>query len=371
MKSGYFSIRGIRRFAAIAVLAGMQMLGASVALAQTAADIPNFLNSQGLTNTNLGQSALAIQRTCGSLAAYRNAGNTLDPSGEELFLRCNELVTTAGDRNFVNDPNAPSPGARTLIYSTDEELLAAFQQVNGEETQASANVAQTASYDQFSTIGARLAALRGASSGSVTSVAANSADFMYGSGGGAAADSAMPFSPWGWFVRGTYTFGERDPSDTASFAGQENGFDYDQYGLTIGIDHRSGNGVLGFALSYNSYEVEMQNAAIPGIETPAVEGGKIESSSINATLFYDVVSQNDVYFSVLAGFGGQSFDMARNFIYFSNNADQTNTGVVNQQRLMTADPDGSSFSAAFTLGRSIVRGSVVFDPYIGDRKSVV
>ena len=35
MKSGYFSIRGIRRFAAIAVLAGLQMLGASVALAQT------------------------------------------------------------------------------------------------------------------------------------------------------------------------------------------------------------------------------------------------------------------------------------------------------------------------------------------------
>ena len=83
MKSGYFSIRGIRRFAAIAVLAGLQMLGASVALAQTPVDIPVFLSAQGLTNTNLGQSALAIQRTCGSLAAYRNAGNTLESSGED------------------------------------------------------------------------------------------------------------------------------------------------------------------------------------------------------------------------------------------------------------------------------------------------
>lgn len=366
MNSGYFSIREIRRFTAIAALAGMQLLGASVALAQTPVDIPNFISSQGLTNTNLGQSALAVQRTCGRLAAHRNAGNTLDPSGEELFLRCNELVTTAGDRNFTNDPNnAPTPGIRTLTYSTDDELLAAFQQVNGEETQASSDVAQTASYEQFSTIGARLAALRGASSASVTSVAANSADLMYGSGGGAAADSAMPFSPWGWFVRGTYTWGERDPSDTTSFSGQENGYDYSQYGVTIGIDHRSGNSVWGFALGYNSYEVEMQNAAIPGIETPVVEGGTIESDSINGTFFFDVVSQNDVYLSALAGIGGQSFDMARHFIYFSNNADPTGTAVVDQQRLMTADPDGDSFSAALTLGRSIVRGSWVFDPYLG------
>ena len=365
MKSGYFSIRGIRRFTAIAVLAGIQMLGASVAQAQTPVDIPNFISSQGLTNTNLGQSALAVQRTCGRLAAHRNAGNTLDPSGEELFLRCNELVTTAGDRNFINDPNSPTPGARTLTYSTDEELLAAFQQVNGEEVQSGGDMSQTASYDQFSTIGARVAALRGGSSSSVTSVAANSADLMYGSGGGAAADSAAPFSPWGWFVRGTYTSGDRDPSSATSFSGRENGFDYSQYGVTIGIDRRVGNAVWGIALGYNSYEVEMQDTAIGGIDTPVVAGGTIETDSINGTFFLDITSQNNVYVSALAGFGGQSFDMARNFIYFSNNGDQTNTGVVDQQRLMTASPDGDSFSGAFTLGRPIVRGSWVFDPYVG------
>ncbi|NCF23331.1 MAG: autotransporter domain-containing protein [Gammaproteobacteria bacterium] len=339
------------------------MLGASVALAQTPVDIPNFISAQGLTNTNLGQSALAVQRTCGRLAQNQNL---LDPSGTELFLRCNELVTTAGDRNFDNNPDAPVPGARTLTYSTDEELLAAFQQVNGEEVQASANLSQTASYDQFSTIGARLEALRGGSSASVTSVAANGGEFMYGSGGGAAADSAAsPFGPWGWFVRGTYTSGERDPTEAAGFAGQENGFDYTQYGFTVGIDRRNGNEVWGFALGYNSYEVDMQNAAIPGIDTPVVEGGKIETDSVNGTFFYDLSSQNDVYFSLLAGYGTQSFDMARNFIYFSNNTDQANTGVVDQQRFMSAAPDGDSLSAALTLGRAFYRGSVVFDPYIG------
>ncbi len=358
MNSGYFFTGDIRRFTATVGVAGVSLLFALDASAQN--QIPDFIERKGLEDTNIGRAAIGVQVTCGQLIAI---GANQQPNGDgqenELWRRCNELVVTADERN------TGTPTARTLGYSTDEELLAAFQQVNGEDVQASANLSQTASYDQFSTIGARLEALRGGSSASVTSVAANGGEFMYGSGGGAAADSAAsPFGSWGWFVRGTYTSGDRDPSEAAGFAGQENGFDYTQYGFTVGIDRRSGNAVWGFALGYNSYEVEMQNAAIPGIETPIVEGGKIETDSINGTFFYDVASQNDVYFSALAGFGGQSFDMARNFVYFSNNT-APGTTVVDQERIMTAVPDGSSFSAAFTLGRTISRGGWVFDPYIG------
>ena len=46
-----------------------------------------------------------------------------------------------------------SDDRRVLGYTDDDELLAALQQVNGEELQASANLSQTASYDQLSTIG--------------------------------------------------------------------------------------------------------------------------------------------------------------------------------------------------------------------------
>ena len=360
MNSECFSGRVIRHFTVAVGAVGVSLLFALDVSAQGLPPIPEFIQEQGLTDTNIGRAAIGVQVTCAQLIAI--GANQLDGAGQEneLWRRCNELVVTAAERNTGTAPNA-----RTLSYSTDEELLAAFQQVNGEEVQASANLSQTASYDQFSTIGARLEALRGGSSASVTSVAANSADFMYGSGGGAAADSAMPFGPWGWFLRGTYTSGERDPSEAAGFAGQENGFDYTQYGFTVGIDRRSGNAVWGVALGYNSYEVEMQNAAIPGIQTPVVEGGKIETDSINGTFFYDVTSQNDVYFSALAGYGTQSFDMLRNFIYFSNNADPTTTRVVDQQRNMTAAPDGDSLSVALNLGRAFYRGGVVFDPYIG------
>ena len=319
--------------------------------------IANFLTEQGLTNTNLGRSAHAIQDTCILLGA-RGGPNLTDQNELELWRRCNELVAEAN----VFAPTGMF--GRTLGYTDPDELLAALQQVNGEEIQATANMAQNASNEQFSTIAARLGALRGATSASVTSVTANGADIMFGSGGGAAADAGMPFGPWGWFFRGTYTTGDRDPSDPTGFFGQENGFEFDQYGLTIGIDHISGSSVWGVAFSYSSYEVEMTNrSAGAGIPTQVVNESEIEADSVNGTFFYDHSGQNDVYFSALAGYGAQSFDMVRNFIYFAPNPGTSD--VVDQTRALIAAPDGDSLSASLMLGRAINRGSWVIDPHIG------
>jgi outer membrane autotransporter protein len=341
------------------LLVAAALLGPPPASAQP---IPAFLTRVGgseLMNSNLGLSAMAVQRTCGALIGL----GFNDPSGStpenELWRRCNELVATANELNM-----APTGGlTRVLGYMDDDELLAAFQQVNGEEIQATADMAQNASNEQFSTIAARLGALRGATSASVTSVTANGADFMFGSGGGAAADAGAPFGPWGWFFRGTYTTGERDPSDPTSFLGQEDGFDFDQYGLTLGIDHMSGSSVWGVAVTYSSYEVEMMNrSAGAGIQTQVVSEGEIEADSVNGTFFYDHSGQNDVYFSALAGYGAQSFDMVRNFIYFADNPGSPT--VVDQTRAMIATPDGDTISASLTLGRAIYRGGFVIDPHI-------
>jgi uncharacterized protein with beta-barrel porin domain len=300
---------------------------------------------------------LAVQRTCGQLIAIGEDDRLGAAPVNELWRRCNELVATANSLNTT-------PGGPNLGYTDDSELLAAFQQVSGEESQASATMATTASNEQFSTVAARLGALRGATSASVTSVTAIRTDFMYGSGGGAAADaSGLPFGPWGWFVRGTITTGDRDPSDPTSFKGEENGFDFDQYGLTFGIDHNSGAAVWGLALGYSNYEVTMNDVSTPNdTQTNVVDGGTIKADSINGTFYFDHNSQNDVYFSALAGYGNQSFDMARNFIYFSTNADPT---VNNQTRLMSASPDGDSLSGSLSLGRVIDRGGFIIDPYIG------
>jgi len=346
-----------RLFSAFSMLlAAAALLGPLPASAQP---VQTFLMEQGgaeLTNSNLGQSAIAVQLTCLELIPLSGG---LPAAGAELFARCGELVHTADSLN-----GSPVGLPRTLGYTDPDELLAAFQQVNGEEIQATANMAQTASNEQFSTIAARLGALRGATSASVTSVTANGADMMFGSGGGAAADAGAPFGPWGWFFRGTYTTGDRDPSNPTSFLGQENGFEFDQYGLTIGIDHMSGPSVWGVAVSYSSYEVEMTNrSAGAGIQTQVVDEGEIEADSVNGTFFYDHSGQNDVYFSALAGYGAQTFDMARNFVYFGENA--TINDIVDQTRALIAAPDGDSFSASLTLGRAINRGSWVIDPHIG------
>ncbi len=77
------------------ILAAAALLGPPPASAQ--APIPTLLTEQGgadLTNSNLGQSALAIQRTCAQLIGL-NAQGPLTGSPLELFLRCGELVHTA------------------------------------------------------------------------------------------------------------------------------------------------------------------------------------------------------------------------------------------------------------------------------------
>ena len=134
--------------------------------------------------------------------------------------------------------------------------------------------------------------------------------------------------------------------------------------MTVGIDYRRGSSVWGFALGYNRYEITMKDRpSASGIQTPIVAGGTVEADSVTGTIFFDASSQNNVYFTALAGFGGQSFDMARNFIYFSQNT--TDPTVVNQTRRLLATPDGDAISASFTLGRTFINNRLIFDPYIG------
>ncbi|MDX2413132.1 MAG: autotransporter outer membrane beta-barrel domain-containing protein [Woeseiaceae bacterium] len=346
------------------------LLGSQTAMAQ--GNIPGFFN--GLADpvsANIEQSALAIQRTCGELIQTGFVSTTGTSGGNELWRRCNELVATADSIWDAKNGGLPGAGGstsgRTLGYTADEDMLAAFQQVNGEETLSQSSLAQSGTYEQFSTIGARLTALRGASSASVTSVAANGTDFMYGSGGGAAADDA-PFSPWGWFVRGTYASGDRDPSDPNGFIAAEDGFDFDQYGLTFGVDHSSGPSVWGIAVSYTSYDLEMQTlgaAAGAGSTTNRVNKSTIESDSTTAMVYFDYTSDSNVYFSVLAGFGGQSFDLARSFVYVPTCTTTCGADVVTQNRTLVGAPGGDSQAGTFSVGQMIQSGSWVIDPHLG------
>ena len=346
--------------AVCALSVSVVVLGPSRVYAQS--PIQLFLTNEGaarqvdLTNSNLGQSALAIQRTCAALIPQPGA-RPANSSAEQLFLRCGELVNTAADFNGVG------PTARSLGYADSNELLAAFQQVNGEEIQATTTMAANASNEQFSNIAARLGALRGGASTSITTAAAFGSDFMFGSGGGAAADDAG-FGPWGWFIRGTYGTGERDASNPAGFTGEENGFDFDQYGLTVGIDRMSRGSVWGIAVSYSSYEVTMNSLNASNSQTQVVNGGKIEGDSINGAFYFDYSGDSNFYVSALSGFGAQSFDMARNFVYFAGPG-ATAANVVDQTRVLTAAPDGDSLAGSIALGWIVDRGGFVFDPHVG------
>mgnify|MGYP001811638118 CR=1 FL=1 len=327
----------------------IQMLVPASANAQVDAvlNLMDRVGGQTLIDSNVGQAGIAINTICLQLG---NASPTAESA--ELGARCGELVLTSDALNGGTLPNL-------LGYERDDDVLAAFQQVNGEEVQAAASFSQNASYEQFSNIAARLGALRGTTGASVASVAANGTQMMFGSGGGAAADS--PFGPWGWFIRGTYVTGDRDPSNTSNFTGAENGFDFDQYGVTIGIDRFAGSSVWGFALGYTAYDIEMQTANVGRpIDNQAVDGGDIETDTVHGTFYFDFNNDSNAYFTVLAGYGSQSLDMTRNYIYVSNTM-----GVDDQTRLLSGDPDGDSIAGSIALGKIYQNGGWVFEPRIG------
>jgi hypothetical protein len=114
-----------------------------------------------------------LQRAVGYAVAdiCPNLGGPLQPAGpqRDLFERCNEMIATACE---FNDPTNPSCG-RSLELSDPDELLAALQQVWGEELHSNSSLTTRVTNGQFANIAGRMNALRlGAASGAVTLPAA-------------------------------------------------------------------------------------------------------------------------------------------------------------------------------------------------------
>ena len=102
------------------------------------------------------QAAYAVQGMCTALGAAGGLSLPDGPDGRrDLFLRCNEMVETA--RAFQGIPLVQQ---RPLGYSDVSQLLAAIQQVSGEEIAAQGDLSTQVSAGQFANIGGRLSALR-------------------------------------------------------------------------------------------------------------------------------------------------------------------------------------------------------------------
>ncbi|MDY6946546.1 MAG: autotransporter outer membrane beta-barrel domain-containing protein [Pseudomonadota bacterium] len=297
--------------------AGAYATGAQAQTVNQVGVLSNFVNDARSSATDLQrQAGYAVQGMCSSLAA--EGGMRLTGAKQDLFLRCNEMVETA--RLFQG--SQPVTG-RDLGYAERGQLLAAVQQVSGEELAAQGVLSTQVSSGQFSNIGGRLTALRMGSN-------------RQRLGGGASADEqagSAEQSRVGWFLESSYGFGDHD--QTAS----EDAFDYDSMSFTTGTDYNFGSGVVGISLGYDRYQADFDTALF-------VTGGDVKVDGISGSLFAGYFGEGWTL-SGIASYGSLESDVTRRVVYDSANAACTACGSL---RNMTGSPDGSYVALGLTIG---------------------
>jgi uncharacterized protein YhjY with autotransporter beta-barrel domain len=277
-----------------------------------------FVNDAQSNATGLQkQAGYAVQGMCAALGA--EGGTRLTGTKNDLFMRCNEMVETA--RVFQG---IQAGTGRTLGYTDRGQLLAAVQQVSGEELAAQGVMSKQVSAGQFSNIGGRLSALRMGSN-------------RQRLGGGASADeqaTSADQSRLGYFLESSYGFGDHD--QTAS----EDAFDYDSMSFTTGTDYNFGDGVVGVSIGYDRYQADFDTALF-------VTGGDVEVDGISGSVFAGYFGAGWTL-SGIATYGSLESDVSRRVVYDTENAGcNPSCGAL---RTMTGSPDGSYVALGVTIG---------------------
>jgi uncharacterized protein YhjY with autotransporter beta-barrel domain len=137
--------------------------------------------------------------------------------------------------------------------------------------------------------------------------------------------AALRDRPWGFFVTGRLSQGERDET------GEETGFDFDTVGLTVGVDRAVGaNGFVGLALSSLGGETELTG-----------DGGELDTDALAATL-YLIREGEKGYLQGTLSAGRDEFAQRRNL-------DLPEIGRL----VARADFEGDQLGATLELGRSV------------------
>lgn len=300
--------------------AGAYATAAHAQTANQAGVLSTFVNDSRTGATGLQrQAGYAVQGMCAALAG--EGGFSLQGAKQDLFLRCNEMVETA--RVFQDVQGGRS---RAMGYTDRAQLLAAIQQVSGEEVAAQGVLSKQVSAGQFSNIGGRLTALRMGSN-------------RQRLGGGASADEQVSADQQltdrlGWFLESSYGFGDHD--QTAS----EDAFDYDSMSFTTGTDYNFGSGVVGVSVGYDRYQADFDTGSF-------VTGGDVEVDGISGSLFGGYFGSGWTL-SGIATYGKLESDVTRRVIYSSNNAACSPTcGAL---RNITGSPDGNYLALGVTIG---------------------
>ncbi|WP_154224370.1 autotransporter domain-containing protein [Marinicella rhabdoformis] len=274
------------------------------------------------------------------------------PTEEELLSHIEGVMGSMDSQTQQAIKNVSSYCARSFYWAMEEGMCALMWEASQEdhdemhdmmreitpnEVLGQSNSASEIITSQFTNIDARLSELRGGGGGfSMAGLRATYGNesipvgmLAYLSAGDdddTNNNAVNDFvSPWGFFINGTISMGERDKT------GRELGFDFDTFGITAGLDYRlSNNKVLGVALGYANFDSEIEDEA------------EMQSDGITLTGYGSFYVNDNFYVDTRISYGQPNFDQSRR-INFSLNE-------VTIDRVAKGETSANQYSASLSMG---------------------
>ena len=272
----------------------------------------------------------AIDELCPNLPS-----NSTDPNVIDLRARCLELIASA---------DSDGDGVSSALGELFSDVVVVQSEVQQVSTQA-----------QFDNIKTRTESLRAGSRG--VDLGGLSMNFGVGqlplgslflgllqADEGKTPEVGSDFSRWGFFASGNIGRGKADAGGASS------GYDFDIQGLTMGVDYRKSDKlVLGAALGYNQQGNEL-----------ALRQGSLDTKGWSITGYGTYYRNDSWYTDFSVSLGRNQFEMQRRISYTVI----TPTGTSSVNQVARANSNGSSVSAAASIGRDYSKNGWGFSPYL-------
>ncbi len=302
------------------------------------------LSSQPNLTPEQVATARGVEQTCGALAQATDTGTALSAAQQDLLEKCTALIS-----DYSGGANGSG-------------LQTAMNAISGRQVMAAARMPMQFAAGQIANIDSRLQAVQAGERGiSLTGLELGlpgPAQALLGPilqlargalGGSAGADSpgGLLDNRLGVFMSGTLRRGSQSTTSA------EEGFGYEDDGITVGTDYRLGTSyVLGIAGGYGLGHTDFYNAA-----------GRLDARHWSATLYGSYFTER-FHVDWLAGFEHSSLALDRQISYeSSSNSAGCGGGVCS----MTAHGSTGSreYMASATAGGDFNWRAIAFGPSLG------
>jgi outer membrane lipase/esterase len=290
------------------------------------------------TSTNTSSTASVIAIAC-------PVANS-DKPGSRFTRDCNNLVGVGAFAPEGSEQN--------------NQAIAALDTITPEQATAPLSSSRDSLGTQLRNVSTRLAALRGGAVGlslqglptgaslgdafgsEMAGLTSGLANATGGAASGDASNSLIAFGDGrvGVFLNGSLSSGDKDATDN------EDGFSFDGWGLTGGIDYRfTDDAILGLAAGYNSSSTDIDD-----------NGGSLDADGWSISLYGTYYPDEHFYADAIVTYGSNSYDQDRNIRY--------SIGDYSVNQTASADYDSTQWSATLGGGYDIPRGSWTFTPVV-------